>query len=174
MNYRNMKKQAGVTLMELLAGLAVMAVIVAGALSLYTGASSSQLSTQMTQDMVALRAAVKQMYNGQGNYGTANMNNILVTSKRVPTTITVDTTTTPNTLTHKGNGTINVAGNTNTYTITATNIEPDVCVPLMTGATGWTSVKVGTNTAQTTFPISPATAATDCGTAAATMVFTGN
>lgn len=170
-------KQAGVTLIELIVGLVIIALIVAGALALFGTAQSSQSSTQLTQDLTSLRASTKSLFLGQGNYGTASasLNDLLVTAKRVPSTIMVDASTTPDTLSHSLNGTIATAvGATNTqFTITLTNIPADVCVPLLSGARDWVSVKAGTATARTTFPISTANAATDCATGT-TLVFTGS
>jgi len=170
-------KQAGVTLIELIVGLVIIALIVSGALALFGTAQSSQTSTQMVQDLTSLRSTTKALFLGQGNYGTAttSLNNILVTAKRVPSTMMIDTTTTPNTITHSLNGTVNVdVAATNTqFTITLTNIPADVCVPLLSGARDWFSVKAGTATAVTTFPVSPAAAATDCATGT-TLVFTGS
>jgi prepilin-type N-terminal cleavage/methylation domain-containing protein len=170
-------KQAGVTLIELIVGLVIIALIVAGALSLFGTAQSSQTSTQMVQDLTSLRSTTKALFLGQGNYGTAsaNLNDLLVTAKRVPSTILVDTATTPDTLTHALNGTLNVAvgATNNQFTITLTNIPADVCIPLMAGAREWVSVKAGSAAARTTFPISTANASTDCQTGT-TMVFTGS
>lgn len=167
------RKQRGVTLMELIASLAVMGVIVAGAVALYNSASSSEASTTMTKDLNALQSATKQIYNGQGSYGAsgANLNNILVTANKIPTTISVNKTVNPNTLTHRNNGTITVASTLTSFTITLTEIPVDVCIPLMTGASGWSSVKAGSAAARTSFPIPPATAEADCKTGT-TMIFT--
>lgn len=167
------RKQRGVTLMELIASLAVMGVVVVGAVALYNSASSSEASTTMTKDLNAIQAATKQIYNGQGSYGAAgaNLNNILVTANKVPTTISVNTATTPNTLTHRNNGTISVESAVTSFTITLTQIPVDVCIPLMTSASAWTSVKAGSAAARTSFPIPPATAEADCKTGT-TMVFT--
>jgi len=170
-------KQAGVTLIELIVGLVIIALIVAGALALFGTAQSSQTSTQMVQDLTSLRSTTKALFLGQGNYGTAsaNLNDLLVTAKRVPTTVLVDSSTTPDTLTHSLNGTMNVAvgATNNQFTITLTNIPADVCIPLMAGAREWVSVKAGTATARSTFPITTANASTDCATGT-TMVFTGS
>lgn len=172
---KHFNKQAGVTLMELIASLAVMAIVVVGALALYSGATSSQSSTQAIQDVTSLRAATKQLWQGQGTYGpaTTNLNNTLVTAKRIPTTISVDTSTTPNTLTHQNNGTVNIASTGSGFTMTLTNIPVDVCMPMLTGAQGWISVQAGSAAARTAFPISPANASADCATGT-TLVFTGN
>jgi hypothetical protein len=56
-----------------------------------------------------------------------------------------------------------------------TNIETDVCVALLSAASGFTSIQVGANAARTTFPIPPATASTDCAALPAqTITFTAN
>lgn len=174
-NFKYIKKQAGLTLVEVIVGLVIFALIIGGALSLYNNANSSQASTQLSRDFQALRVAVKSVYGiGQGSFGTANMNNVLVTANKVPSTMTVDTSTTPNTITHALNGTVNVAGATTVFTITATNISSDVCTTLMTTGQGWTSIKAGAAAARTP-PVAPATAAADCGaTATPTIVFTSN
>lgn len=167
------RKQAGMTLMELIAALAVVAVVVVGALALYGSASSSESSTSLSRDLHAMQAAAKQLYQGQGNYGAngTNLNDILVTAKKIPTTISVDASTTPDKLTHKANGEVNIVSTGSSFTITLTNIPVDVCMPLMTSASGWASVKAGTAAAKTAFPISPATAQADCATGT-DMVFT--
>lgn len=175
LNNKRFKKQAGVTLMELIAGLSVMAVVVVGSLSLYNSATSSQQTTQLTQDMSAVRAAVKQMWQGQGSFGAngTNLNNVLVTARKVPTTVRVDTTTNPNTLTHAANGTMTITSSVTTFDVAVTNIDESLCIPLLTGAQGWTSVTVAGSAAITTFPITPAVASTAC--AAGTVVtFRGN
>ncbi|MBF4990972.1 type 4 pilus major pilin [Methylophilus sp. QUAN] len=167
------KYQAGVTLLELIISLTIMAVIIVGALKLNNSASSTNNSTQLTTDIASIRAAVKNMWSGQQSYGTSgtNLNTILVTAKRIPTSITVDTSATPNVLTHQLNGTIVVASTGTSFNVTVTNIPVDVCIPLVTGAQGWTSVQAGSAAARTTFPIPTATAAADCDTGT-TLVFT--
>lgn len=177
MKQMKFSKQAGVTLIELIVSLVIIGLIVAAALSLFASAQSSQSSTQMVQDVTSIRSNTKALFLGQGSYGTANtnVNNILVTAKRIPTTIKIDTTSTPNILTHQLNGTVNVvsAGTGQTFTITLTEIPPDVCIPLMTSAQTWVSVRAGSASERTSFPITVATAAIDCATGT-TMVFTGS
>lgn len=166
------KKQAGLTLIESMAALALFAVVVGGALALFGGASSSQISTQMASDLTALRSAVKEVYMGQGGYGTANLNGVLVNGKKVPTTMAV-TAGAPPTITHSLNGTVTVTGATTNFTLSVTDIPTDVCLNLISRPIGWSAVKVGSAAAITTFPITPDTASTQCSAAATqTLVFT--
>lgn len=175
---KQLKKQAGITLMEVIAGLLIIGLVVAGALSLFGSADSSQKSNQMLSDMTALRSAVKGMYAGQGGYGTTNINGVLKTANRIPATMTADAATPP-VITHAMNGTVTVTGITagTQYSIAITNIPTDVCVQLLSNSSsGWVSIKVGAAAAITAFPISPATAAsaTNCAAAANnTITFVG-
>lgn len=164
-------KQAGLTLIELIASLAILALVIGGALSLYSSASSSQGSTQMTSELAAIRAATKSLYYGQGGYGTANLNQVLVSGNKVPSTITVAAGTPP-VLTNSQNGTVTVTGATTNFNITVTNVPTDICTSVLSSTAGWTSVKVGSSAAVVTFPISPDTAATQCSAGATqTIIF---
>lgn len=164
-------RQAGMTLIEIIVVLAIGALIIGGALSLYANASSSQSSNQLNSDLTAIRASVKSLYHTQGGYGTSSLNSLLINSKKVPTTMTITGTT----INHALNGTITVTGATNNFTMTVTSIPTDVCVVLLAAASGFISIQVGSNAALSTFPISPTTASTDCSTAATqTIVFTAN
>lgn len=174
-NIKRIKKQAGMTLLELIASLSVVAVVVVGALALYQSATASQRTTQITQDLTAIRAATKQLWQGQGTFGAngTNLNNVLVSAKKMPTTIRVDTSTTPNTLTHAANGTVNITSSVTSFDVALTNIEEDLCIPLLTGAQGWVSVTVAGSAAITSFPVAPAVATTACATGTV-LTFRGN
>ncbi len=170
-NRRGFNKQAGLTLIETIVSLTIFALVVGGALSLFGGASSSQASTQMLSDLNALRASTKAFYMGQGGYGTANLNSILVNGNKVPSTMPV-TAGTPPTISHSLNGTVVVQGAGTNFTITTTAIPTDVCLALVSSNGGWNSVRVGSAAAITTFPISPDTASTACSAAASnTIIF---
>lgn len=173
---QQLKKQKGITLMEVIAGLLIIGLVVSGALALFGSADSSQKSNQLTSDLTSLRAAVKGLYASQGGYGAVNMNGTLKNAKRIPSTMTVDAATPP-VITHSMNGTVTVTGATSQYTVAVTNIPTDVCVQLLTqSSSGWVSIKVGAAAAITTFPIDPATASstTNCAASNAnTVTFTG-
>lgn len=173
---KQLKKQAGISLMEILSGLVIFGLIIAGALSLFDSANSSQRGNQMLSDITALRTAVKGLYAGQGGYGTTNLNAVLKASRKIPTTMAVDNSSPP-VITHGMNGTVTVTGATTAFTIAITAVPTDVCVQLLTqSASGWNSVKVGSAAAITSFPIAPVTASngTNCGAAATnTITFTG-
>lgn len=174
---KSMKKQGGISLIEVIAGVLIIGLVIGGALSQFGSASSGQKSNQMLTDLSGLRGAVKGLYNGQGGYGTVNINGVLKAANRIPSTMTVDTSTPP-VITHSMNGSVTVSGSGGgtTFSIAMTNIPTDVCTQLLTASSsGWNSIQVNAAAAITAFPISPATAATGCSTTNAnTLTFVGS
>lgn len=154
----NFVGQRGMTLIEVMVSLSIFALIVGGALALFGNASATQTTTQMKSDLSALRVAVKSLYFGQGGYGTVNLNSTLIGASKVPSTMP----TAGAVINHSQNGTVTVTGATSQYSIAVTNISTDVCIGLVAGTNGWTSVKIGTAAVITTFPITPALASTQC------------
>lgn len=171
---RILRHQAGVTLMELMMSLAIAALVVVGALSLYSGTSSTNTSTQLMKDIMGLRSATQQFFMGQGSYGTASLNQALITANKVPGTMTVSGTSI---LTANG-GQVTVTGATTNFTISVTNVDASVCSTVLANtSTGWSSVTVNGGSAITAFPISPlvSTSANACGgTAPFTITWTSN
>lgn len=163
-------RQAGISLIEVISSLAILAIVIGGALALGNSGTSSANTIQFSRDITAIAQATKQIYQGQGGYGTGSLNAILRDGRKLPTTMSVSGTT----ITHSLNGTVAVAGNTTNFTITVTNVPADVCLGVVSGASGYLSVQVGANAAITAFPITPATASTQCAGAAQTLVFTAS
>lgn len=175
------KKQAGLTLIELISSLAIMALVIGGALMLYGSASTSQNTTQTISEINAMRTSIKGLYYGQGGYGataSTSLNTVLVNGNKVPTTINVVGTV----LTNSFGGDIAVASgptvNSNVFNVTITKVPTAICVSVLSSANGWIGVKTGATDhtlAAATLPVSPTTAATDCsGQAVAgvvTMIF---
>jgi type II secretory pathway pseudopilin PulG len=161
-SFKSIKRQVGLTLIELIAALGIGALVMVGALALYNNASSTQAATQLTSDLTAIKASVKQLFAGQGGYGAVSLNSTLIAANKIPTTMSISGST----ITHQMNGTLTVAGNTATFDTTIASIPTAICVNIVTGTSGYTQIKVGANAARTTVPFSPANAATDCSAAA--------
>ncbi len=164
---RVIRKQAGMTLMEIIAALAIIAAVVVGALALFNSAQSSNQSVQMLKDIIGIRASVQQLYMGQGGYGTASLNTILRDSKKIPSDMVPDKPAVGDISTPL-QGKLTVTGASSAFTIEITNVPTDVCVQLLTNASsGWAAgadmVKLnGTAISPATYPISPSTASTEC------------
>ena len=171
-NFASLYKQRGVTLLEALAGLAILFTIMGGVLALNSMAQSSTNSITLLKDITALRTATQGLYNQQGGYGTASINQSLITASKVPTDLTISGTT----INTSNGGTITITGNTTNFTIALTDQTADICTQLLSASiSGWKSVQINTGTAITVFPISPATAtdASNCGgTAPFTLTWT--
>lgn len=164
-------KQAGMTLIEAIVVITLGALAIGGALSLYNNASAGQHASQMVSDSSAIRASVKSLYANNGGYGVGSLNSVLINSNKVPTSMSVSGTT----ITHQLNGTVTVTGATTTFTAAFTNIPTDVCTNLLSASSGYSQIVVGANAAITTFPVSPATASTQCSAAALqTVTFTAS
>lgn len=155
-------RESGMTLIEILAALAIAAVVVVGALALYQSGSASNDATTMLQDVTAIRASTQELYDGQGGYGTGSLNSVLYTAGKIPS----DMTYSGGTITTRLGGTLSVTGNTSNFSVSITNVPSDICSQLLAESSdGWQSVAVNGGTPLTAFPISPATATspTYCG-----------
>lgn len=144
------KKQKGLTLIELIAGLAIVAAVIIGALSLFGNANSGQKSGQIVTDSVAMRTAIRHLFSATGNYVGASgatgpsvsVNDVLAKSSKVPSNIRV-TGTNPAVFSHAFNGTITTAIMGTYFYITYNNIPQDACINILTGSSGWPRITVG-------------------------------
>lgn len=145
--------QQGMTLIELVAGLAIAAAVILGVLSFFQTTSGTQKAMQMSTDANALRAAMSHLHRGRYEPTTTVLNEVLARADKVPTTITVDTTTWA--MTHTMNGGVNITTGTNPswYYISYDTIPQEACISLLTASGSWPRIKVST-----TAPTGPAEA----------------
>lgn len=170
--FHTLHRQAGMTLMEIIAALAIIAAVIVGALALFNSAQSSNQSVAMLKDLISLRSATQQLFLGQGTYGAAgtNLNAVLINSNKVPNDLV---TTAPNTIRAPWpNGTVIVqaTADPNKFSVTFQQIPQDICVQLIANSsTGWFSVvngNAGNVAAPTVFPVTPVAANALCRAAA--------
>ncbi|HEX2544502.1 MAG TPA: type 4 pilus major pilin, partial [Ramlibacter sp.] len=135
-------RQSGLTLVETLVALAIFALVVGGSIALFGSASNSQATTQLGSDLNAIRSSTKSLYFGQGGYGTASLNEVLINSKKIPSTFSITGTAPTRVINHNLNGTVAVTGSNASFTVTTTAMPTSVCIGLAT-MSGWDSVKVG-------------------------------
>lgn len=171
------RQQLGMTLMEIIAALAIIAAVIVGALSLFNSAQSSNQAVTMLKDIIAIRSAVQQLYLGQGGYdNTAGaINTQLNNARKAPSDLIWQAGA--NNFRTPWGGTLGVgsaAANAPNFTITLTRVPPEICSQLVTNAsTGWSQTSVGgavvgsTDGNATPYPVTPARANAACGTAAA-------
>lgn len=176
---RRSRKQAGLTLIEGLSFLGVAGMVIGGALMLGNSANNSNFSNLHTAELTGLRQNVRQMYNGQGNFGSttatyASLNSTMISGNKVPQSMFVSGTT----ITNDWGGSVVINGNNTQFYITTPSVPQDVCVTMVAAAIqqGWRSIGVGgaypgTNSSSTA--VTPATAATYCAAGGNTLYFTG-
>ena len=171
---RGRLRQHGASLLEVIAYLGIAAMVVLGAVSLLTGAFGSARANQAAEEMVGIRTAVRKLYLGQ-SYPTGSLDSTLLTVNAFPGTLARDTTA--NTVSNSWGGSVAVTGAGGTFTIAYSAVPRDVCVNMLSGASGWTQVKQGSGTPATVFPVTAAAAADVCsvtGAAGNNLVFTAN
>jgi hypothetical protein len=166
-NYR--VRQCGASLLEGIAYLGIAAIVILGAVSLLASAFGNAQANRSTEETVSLRTAARKLFSGQ-SYPSA-MTAALVSAKAVPGTMNVDTSN--GTVTNSFGGAVVVAGSGGTFTITYPAVPQDVCINMLSGASGWVSIGQQNATAITTMPITAANATTICSQAGGnSIVFT--
>lgn len=165
------RRQRGASLLEVIAYLGIAAIVVLGAVSLLTSAFASAQSNRTLEEVVSIRTGVKRLYMGQGNnYGSTEITAQMIAAGIMPATLTSSATGTLNVW----NGAVIIKGATTKFTISYANVPSAACIAVLSGATGWTSVAVGTATPITAFPISPTAAQTACDSGANTVTWTAS
>lgn len=167
------RRDTGVTLMEIIAALAIISVIVVGALALYQSAKSSEEATRLIADTMAIQTAVRSVYMGETGYGDDSdaLQALMWQSKKLPTTIKGEVDSAGKvSLTHHLGGKVGLYAMHSRFVILFSGIPTDVCIPLlsMTGSQ-WDEVTVGNASDGVlnefpagAFPISPSDAETYC------------
>jgi type II secretory pathway pseudopilin PulG len=137
---RRLHSQRGASLLEGIAYLGIAAIVVLGAVSLLTTAFGGAKANQTSEEVIALRTAIRKLYAGQG-YGTASLIPSLNTAQAIPGTLAHTGTT----ITNGWGGDVAVDGATGSFTITYAAVPQDVCVTVVSGATGWQSISANGN-----------------------------
>lgn len=164
------RRQRGASLLEAIAYLGVAAVVVLGAVSLLNGAFGSAKANQTSEEVVSLRTAVRKLYLGQ-TYPADGMNASLLAASVVPATLVRGGA---GGITNSFGGAVTVAGAGPTFTITYNGIPKDVCINVVSGASGWTSITQGEGRVEA-FPATAAQAQVVCNVAGANnLVFTAS
>lgn len=169
MGTKTLKKQKGFTLIELSVVLVVLALLIAAVVKLLSGTTQEAQIKILKDAVYSINSKVMAFAGGTGQYGSGNLNNILIQAKQVPGTLSVSGTT----ITHPvggTNGQVIVEGRGPLYAITVTGLKKDDCIKFLTGLNGFKRVFVDTSstapanvsTGGTVPPISQITATTLC------------
>lgn len=161
----NKRRKRGYSLVEIAAGLAVVAILILGALALVSVVNQSRLFTQASNELNVVQQAVRSLYSGQSNFSGIT-SKILIDTKAVPAKMIFNNTS----LRHAFSGEITVAaasaagGAGSGFQVTFASIPADVCVKMLTAdlGRGLFSAGVSTMAEQGALPFSPATAVVQC------------
>lgn len=153
------RRQRGASLLEVIAYLGIAAIVVMGAVSMLGTAFSNAQANRTLEEVVSIRTGVKRLYMGQTvSYGTGDMTSQSINARILPATLATDNGTAKN----AWNGAVTITGGTSTFTIKYANVPKDACISLLSGASGWSKVKVGATNDIVNFPLSPGDATTVC------------
>lgn len=142
----------GVTIMEMVAGIAMTTILTVGAMTLYDIASMNSLSSQMIRNVASVQSTTRSVWTGKSGYGTDPINPILINLKSVPGDWHVSGAS----ITHQFQGNVAIKGETSSFTITLDKLPPAVCAKVLGSLTSnWSSAKVGTSPEITNLPVAP-------------------
>lgn len=164
MLYRNQRfkhrtslaRQRAVTIMELVAGIAITTILTVGAMTLYDIASMNSQSSQMIRNVVAVQSTTRSVWTGKSGYGTNPINPVLIKLNSVPSDWKVSGVN----IIHQFNGEVDVHGSSSIFTMTLEKLPPTVCAKVLGSLTSnWASAKVGSSPEITNLPVAPHVAA---------------
>jgi type II secretory pathway pseudopilin PulG len=152
----------GVTLVEIIAVVAIMAAIIVGIAGLYISATRTQAQTQVLTDLIGTRKVVQNYLLANGTYGTTDLTTYFATSGNLPPQLVWQGSQ----LLSVNNIRINIIGNDSnvprTVRFQLRNVTRDVCIHLLTTPLNWLSVRIGSGSALSPTVRTPAQAASDC------------
>ena len=157
-------RQAGVSLMETILFLLIAVIFLVGVFSLFQqGFGSAKVKTE-TDYVQALSAAVQEMYGTSRDFGTAAITATLVSTRAAPAPMIVGTG-----LRNGWNGAVTVTGAGDVFTIQSANIPPKECTAMSQVRVNAVAVRI--NGAAQALPLSAATVASACSSAANTIAW---
>ncbi len=162
------RPQAGITLIELIAALAIIAMVIVGALALVKQADSGAQSGQMLRGLNGMRANVRALYLGQGTYGTdgTDLGETLINARQVPDDWAIITNGGKKTIVHNLKGAVTIkafdAEGQNTFTVLLEGVPGPICQRLvLQSSSGWRQIKI--DDTAVTLPLEPKDAPEKCG-----------
>jgi len=163
-------RQRGATMLEIMAWLAIAALIIGGAIAGIASAWSGSKESKESEHTIALFANTKKLQSVNG-YGPAGTNLVpgLIAVGGVPSDMTVS----GGTLVNRYGGTNTIVSTGLGYTVTVPNLPTAACVTVAKNASsaGGVTTKINGGAASTA-PIDTASAAAACTSASNSLVFT--
>lgn len=163
-------RQRGATMLEIMAWLAIAALIIGGAIAMIASGWSSSKETKEGEHVTTLIANTKKLQSVSG-YGASGTNLVpsLIATNGVPGDMTVS----GNTLVNRYGGTVTVASTGLGYTVTTPGLPTNACIAVAksVSSAGGVTTKINSGSASTT-PVDTATATAACTSATNSLAFT--
>lgn len=153
-----LKKEKGVTLLEVLAVVIIGILIVVGAFTLYGNVQDKQRENDVMTSLLTLQTNVRDLFYGVNDYGSEELNTVIIASGGAPSTF-VQGTGTGRSLVSPFDTTkpVTITGDSSEFTIAIAGVPQSSCVSLATRRGSFLRVEVnGTNIT------TPALAASNC------------
>lgn len=133
----NPMKQKGLSLVELLLVLGVIALIAIAAFIIYPSVQASTQSNTESSNITAVVAATKNLYGARGNYGTGNITGTLVQARAFPSTMVGGIYTASTVPVNAWGASVTVAGAGTPvgtqFAITYSDIPTEACIKFVSG-----------------------------------------
>lgn len=159
------RRQRGATLLEAVAFLGIAAIILIGAIALFTNAFQGARSNQLTEEVTAIENGARKIYaTGAGLSANVTAGGIkgLVSAGVIPTSLVVDTGN--GTVTDEWGGAVSLQmdATNNAAQISFANVPQPVCIAALTAGGDWVGVSTSASATLQTVPLTAANATTAC------------
>jgi len=160
------RRQRGATLLEAVAFLGIAAIILIGAIALFTNAFQGARSNQLTEEVTAIENGARKIYaTGAGLSTNVTSGGIggLVSAGVIPTSLTVSVAN--GTVTDEWGGAVTLkmdTDNASAAQISFENVPQPVCIAALTAGGDWSGVSTSVSTSLQTVPLTAAAATTAC------------
>lgn len=144
MNTQRMIPKKGITLIEIAMVLAIGAVLIAGVMIFYSGASTNSKTNSAISQIVNTQAVVNQLFSASQNYGTGSMNAAIYSA--LPAAMQGSTATD---IVNAFTGDVTVTGASSTYSITFSDVPEEACSKLASVSLGTELVSVAVDSPTT-------------------------
>lgn len=175
---KRFRGQRGATLLEAIAFLGIAAIVLVGAISLFSNAFQGARSNQLNEEVGALESAIRKVYSQGAGLSTNLKGGVagLVAAGVMPATLTVNGTGTTATVTDEWGGDVTVSWDSTTSAaqIAFNNVPESVCIAAVTAGGDWSQVTTDSSSDALTYPVSTQTATTACGKSSNTITWEFN
>lgn len=122
---KELTNKKGFSLLELLLVVAIGAVLLLAGLAIYRNVTSNTNVNEANRLLNVIKQEVQRLYQGEGEYGTTTLNDVLINAEVVPSSALSGTN-----VRHPFNGTVTVTGNNETFTVLYEEVPQSACLTL--------------------------------------------